>query len=67
MNEIVTFRQMHSTFVFTMLGTGLSLTVQQIWQPLRNLRLVILSLLTNFVLVPLFVYLLLQVVPLMNH
>jgi len=48
--------------VFTMLGAGLRLTVQEIWEPLRNRRLVILSLLTNFVLVPLFVYLLLQVV-----
>jgi len=48
--------------VFTMFGTGLKLTVQQIWQPLCNIRLVILSLLANFVLVPLFVYLLLQVI-----
>ncbi|MEH2182230.1 MAG: bile acid:sodium symporter [Nostoc sp.] len=48
--------------VFTMLGAGLRLTVQEIWEPLRNRRLVILSLVTNFVLVPLFVYLLLQVV-----
>ncbi len=48
--------------VFTMFGTGLKLTVQQIWEPLRNIRLVILSLLANFVLVPLFVYLLLQVI-----
>jgi BASS family bile acid:Na+ symporter len=49
--------------VATMFGTGLKLTVQQIWQPLRNIRLVILSLLTNFVLVPLFVYLMIQVIP----
>jgi BASS family bile acid:Na+ symporter len=49
--------------VATMFGTGLKLTIQQIWQPLRNIRLVFLSLLTNFVLVPLFVYLLLQVIP----
>jgi BASS family bile acid:Na+ symporter len=49
--------------VATMFGTGLKLTVQQIWQPLRNIRLVVLSLFTNFVLVPLFVYLLLQVIP----
>ncbi|MFN6153067.1 MAG: bile acid:sodium symporter family protein [Dolichospermum sp.] len=46
-----------------MFPTGLKLTVKQIWQPLRNIRLVVLSLLTNFVLVPLFVYLLLQVIP----
>lgn len=49
--------------IATMFGTGLKLTVQQIWQPLRNIRLVVLSLLTNFVLVPLFVYLLLQLIP----
>ncbi|BCL39069.1 bile acid:sodium symporter family protein [Nostoc sp. MS1] len=48
--------------VCTMLGAGLGLTLQQIWEPLRSPRLVIFSLLTNFVLVPLFVYLLLQVV-----
>ncbi|MFM6114009.1 MAG: hypothetical protein ACKPEO_07645 [Sphaerospermopsis kisseleviana] len=29
--------------VATMFGTGLKLTVQQIWQPLRNIRLVVLS------------------------
>jgi bile acid:Na+ symporter, BASS family len=50
--------------VTTMLGTGLSLTVQQILEPLRNARLVIYSLVANFVLVPLGVYLLLQVMPL---
>ncbi|MBD2139073.1 sodium:proton symporter [Anabaena sp. FACHB-1237] len=49
--------------VATMFGTGLKLTVQQIWQPLRNIRLVLLSLLTNFVLVPFFVYLLLLLIP----
>ena len=47
-----------------LLDTGLSLTVQQIWEPLRNFRLILLSLLANFILVPLFVYGLLQVVPL---
>ncbi|MBN3881368.1 MULTISPECIES: bile acid:sodium symporter family protein [unclassified Nostoc] len=65
MNEILSLIDKLALFtfiVFTMLGAGLSLTVQQIWEPLRNPRLVISSLLTNFVLVPLFVYLLLQVV-----
>lgn len=65
MNEILAVTDKLALFtfiVFTMLGAGLSLTVQQIWEPLCNARLVILSLLTNFVLVPLFVYLLLQVV-----
>ena len=39
--------------VASMLGTGLSLTVAQIVQPLKNARLVLLALLANFVLVPL--------------
>ncbi|MBW4444943.1 MAG: sodium:proton symporter [Plectolyngbya sp. WJT66-NPBG17] len=53
------------TLILSMLlDTGLSLTVQQIWEPLRNVRLILLSLLANFVLVPLLVYVLLQVVPL---
>ncbi|HEY9618840.1 MAG TPA: hypothetical protein V6C78_00645 [Crinalium sp.] len=47
-----------------LLDTGLSLTVQQLWEPLRNLRLVVLSLVANFILVPLFVYGLLYVAPL---
>ena len=37
----------------SMLGTGLGLTVSQIITPLRNARLVVLSLLANFVLMPL--------------
>jgi BASS family bile acid:Na+ symporter len=48
--------------VATMFGTGLKLTLQEIWQPLANTRLVIFSLITNFLLVPVFVYLLLTVV-----
>ena len=35
---------------------GLSLTVPQILQPLKNVRLVLLALLANFVLVPLLAY-----------
>ncbi|MBD2514372.1 sodium:proton symporter [Nostoc sp. FACHB-973] len=65
MNEILAVTDKLALFtfiVFTMLGAGLGLTVQQIWEPLRDRRLVISSLLANFVLVPLFVYLLLQVV-----
>ncbi|OUL19690.1 bile acid:sodium symporter [Nostoc sp. 106C] len=67
MNEILVIIDKLALFtfiVFTMLGAGLSLTIQQIWEPLRSPRLVILSLLTNFVLVPVFVYLLVQIVPL---
>ena len=66
MNEIIPILDKIAFLAFvvaTMFGTGLKLTLQQIWQPLRNIRLVFLSLLTNFVLVPLFVYLLLQVIP----
>ena len=52
------------TFVVaSMLGTGLSLTVAQILQPLKNARLVILALLANFVLVPLLAYAITWVIP----
>ena len=43
---------------------GLSLTVAMILQPLKNVRLVILALLANFVLVPLLAYLIILIVPL---
>jgi predicted Na+-dependent transporter len=39
--------------VTSMVAMGLSLTVPQIIAPLRNVRLVILALLANFVLIPL--------------
>jgi bile acid:Na+ symporter, BASS family len=39
--------------VSSMLAMGLGLTVAQIIAPLRNVRLVVLSLLANFVLIPL--------------
>ena len=53
------------TFVVgSMLATGLSLTVAQILQPLKNGRLVILALLANFVLVPLLAYGIILVIPL---
>jgi predicted Na+-dependent transporter len=50
--------------VTSMLGMGLSLTVAQIMQPLKNARLVILALLANFVLVPLLAYAITKVIPL---
>ncbi len=50
--------------VSSMLATGLSLTVAQIVQPLKNARLVILALLANFVLVPLLAIVITRVVPL---
>ena len=53
------------TFVVgSMFATGLSLTVAQIVQPLKNARLVILALVANFVLVPLLGYVITLVIPL---
>jgi len=52
-------------FVITsMLAMGLSLTMAQILQPLKNIRLVLLALLGNFVLVPLLAYAITLVIPL---
>ena len=50
--------------VTSMLAMGLSLTVPMILQPLKNVRLVILALLANFVLVPLLAYLITLIIPL---
>jgi predicted Na+-dependent transporter len=50
--------------VTSMLAMGLNLTIAQIIQPLKNLRLVILALLANFVLVPLLAYGILRLIPL---
>jgi BASS family bile acid:Na+ symporter len=51
-------------FVITsMLAMGMSLTIAQILQPLKNVRLVILVLLANFVLVPLLAYLIILLIP----
>ncbi len=53
------------TFILTsMLAMGLSLTIKQIIDPLRNVRLVLLALLANFVLVPALAYLIQVVIPL---
>jgi predicted Na+-dependent transporter len=52
-------------FIITsMLAMGMSLTMAQILQPLKNARLVALALLANFVLVPLLAYLIVRVIPL---
>ena len=52
-------------FIITsMLAMGLSLTVAQILQPLKNVRLVLLALLANFVLVPLLAYVITLIIPL---
>lgn len=50
--------------ISSMLGMGFSLTVHDIIEPLRNVRLVILALVANFVLVPLLVLGLLLIFPL---
>ncbi len=50
--------------VSSMLAMGMSLTMAQILQPLRNVRLVIVALLGNFVLVPLLAYVIIRVIPL---
>jgi BASS family bile acid:Na+ symporter len=53
------------TFIITsMLAMGLSLTIKQIIDPLRNVRLVLLALLASFVLVPALAFLITKVIPL---
>jgi BASS family bile acid:Na+ symporter len=50
--------------VTSMLAMSLSLSVQQMTQPLKNARLMILALLANFVLVPALAYAITKVIPL---
>ena len=50
--------------VTSMLGMGFSLTVPQIIAPLKNTRLLVLSLVANFVIVPILVLLIVRVLPL---
>ncbi len=50
--------------VSSMLAMGMSLTIPMILQPLKNVRLVVLALLANFVLVPLLAYVITAVIPL---
>ena len=67
MSDIITVIAQLSalTFIITsMLAMGLSLTVKQIMDPLRNTRLVLLALLANFILVPALAYLITVVIPL---
>jgi len=53
------------TFIITsMLAMGLSLTIKQIMDPLRDTKVVLLALLANFVLVPALAYLITVVIPL---
>jgi len=67
MSDIITVIAQLSalTFILTsMLAMGLSLTIKQIMDPLRNTRLVLLALLANFILVPALAYLITKVIPL---
>ena len=50
--------------VTSMLALGLSLTIAQIVEPLKNIRVVLLALLANFVLVPLLAYAIPLIIPL---
>jgi predicted Na+-dependent transporter len=50
--------------ISNMLSLGLSLTTKQIIDPLRNVRLVALALVANFILVPVFAYALTLILPL---
>ena len=67
MSEIITVIAQLSAFAFiitSMLAMDLSLTVKQILDPLRNVRVVLLALLANCVLVPALAYLITVVIPL---
>ena len=67
MSEILETLAMLSVLVFvisSMLSMGLSLTMKQIIDPLKNPRLVILALVVNFILVPLVAYILTILLPL---
>jgi BASS family bile acid:Na+ symporter len=50
--------------VSSMMSMGLNLTVSQIIKPLKNVKLIVLSLIVNFILVPLLVYGIISIVPL---
>jgi len=59
MNEILETLVQLSVLVFvvgSMFSLGLSLTMQQIIDPLKNVRMVILALVANFILIPLLAY-----------
>ncbi len=67
MNEILQIIFKISVLVFvvgSMVAMGLGLTVKQIIEPLKDIKLVVLSLIANFILVPLFVYGITMVLPL---
>jgi len=49
--------------IFSMITMGLGLTVTQIIEPFKNVNMVILSLIANFVVVPLFVFAIITLIP----
>ena len=66
MSETLTTLQNLFTFAFvvsSMLGMGLALTLDQILQPLRNARLVVVALIANFVIVPAVAIVLSRLIP----
>lgn len=66
MSEIIELLYDLMSLVFvlsTMISMGLGLTVNQILEPLRNVRFVIIALLVNFVIVPVVAILLTQLIP----
>jgi BASS family bile acid:Na+ symporter len=67
MSEIVSSLTSAFTLAFvvtSMFGLGLGLTVRDIVEPLRNVRLVVMALLANFAIVPAAAYVLTRVLPL---
>ncbi len=50
--------------VSSMLSMGFGLSIRQIVEPLKNIKLVVLSIIINFVLVPLLVYAIISLIPL---
>jgi predicted Na+-dependent transporter len=67
MTEVLEALAQLSVLVFvigSMMSMGLSLTMTQIVEPLKNARLVILALVANFVLVPILAYLITLILPL---
>jgi predicted Na+-dependent transporter len=50
--------------VTSMLGMGFSLTIPQIMTPLKNTRLVLMSMVANFILVPILALLIVRIIPL---
>ena len=67
MTEILQITFKISLLVFivsSMMSMGLGLTVRRIAEPLKNVKLVVLSLIVNFFLVPLLVYAIISFIPL---